>query len=730
MSMCMEVRWGFRNVVPALLFVLLPFPSAGQGASQQNEAPLLRTTTSEVLLDFVVRDKNGKIIRDLKPDEAQVFEDGVPQTVRHFELYNGQAEAAAPAAEASSSLANAQQSNAPAAPITVNELRDMSVVSVVIANLDPRERELTQDAMRDFVKNELVPNVYVGVFRMGINGLEYLQPYTNDGEKISRAVEEVTSSALAGGSSPNLGSNDSGRTMADVPGSAAGPLINPALGPGSGIQSILTGNWVRDLHDVYSSSIAMLAPLHNFVEAQAAIPGRKVVLLFMSGLSVSPDTAEALNNIISVANRANVTIYALSPSMGYGTLDSGRTMLQAAANASMGRQLSGATGGGRAVSPNEAVSFDLAEASIHANPIGNLAQLAEGTGGALLPDTLDMRRPLRQAMEGARVHYELTYSPANTSLDGAFRKIEVKVSRPNVTVFARSGYFAVPLMNGREIYPFEVATLKAINTTPDLHQFDMRTATMEFRPGRERNQLAFVFQAPTKDLTVATDEKWAMVHICVTALIKDSKGQVVSKISKDIPYDVPVKKKSELERGTVSFTAPFFLAPGHYTIETAAIDRQSMKASVSRTVLDVDEDSGFSMSDVSVVRSVDDIGGEANPFDPLEAGKGDVTPDLSDVVVADASGNLNFFAIAYPSAPVDASVKASLEIYQDNKLVMKNLPSTVPLDSNGAASMLASVPTAKLQAGRYEAHVLFQYKGERLMKKVDFTLAGASAASN
>jgi hypothetical protein len=50
----------------------------------------------------------------------------------------------------------------------------------------------------------------------------------------------------------------------------------------------------------------------------------------------------------------------------------------------------------------------------------------------------------------------------------------------------------------------------------------------------------------------------------------------------------------------------------------------------------------------------------------------------------------------------------------------------VPLDANGAASMLASVAAAKLPAGQYEADVIFQYKGEKLTKKVEFTLAAAA----
>src|SRR3954468_5378240 len=40
-------------------------------------APTIRTTASEVLLDIVVRDKHGKSVKNLKPAEVQIFEEGV-----------------------------------------------------------------------------------------------------------------------------------------------------------------------------------------------------------------------------------------------------------------------------------------------------------------------------------------------------------------------------------------------------------------------------------------------------------------------------------------------------------------------------------------------------------------------------------------------------------------------------------------------------------------------------
>ena len=76
-------------------------------------------------------------------------------------------------------------------------------------------------------------------------------------------------------------------------------------------------------------------------------------------------------------------------------------------------------------------------------------------------------------------------------------------------------------------------------------------------------------------------------------------------------------------------------------------------------------------------------------------------------------------------------MSVSFEIDQEGKPVMRSRPSPIPLDASASASILAKFPAAKLTpGGHYEAQITFEYKGERLMKKVDFTLAAQSAASN
>lgn len=715
-----------RRLIYPLLILPLALPA-------QEPELSLRTTTSEVLLDVVVRDKKAHIVRDLRPEEIQVFEDGVPQKQSRFEFLDGHE--APPTAAPAPATANSLPASTTAQPASVQELREASVVSIVVANLDPRGRKLALDTMHDFIKNEMRPNTYVGVYTIDVlTGLHNIQPYTNDAARVSAGMDSAVRAVFH--ERPKLTAQDSRDLTSDTafrPNTTDSeqPVTQQnasALGPAQLINQITETNEIGEMHEVYQDSMRYLSSLRTLVQAQAEIPGRKVVLLFSAGLPVHFDTAEQLQNVISAANRSTVSVYAVD-TRGYGQasdLDNSRNLLSTAAAASRRRQMSKVSGGDQTVTPMEVMAPEWAEGSIHGNTRENLAQLAEGTGGSLLSDSLDLRDPLRRAMEDVRTHYELSYSPANTFADGSFRKIEVKVSRPGVSVFARSGYYALPLLNGRQIYPFEMATMKAINARPQLHQFEFHASTFQFRPGPVHEQLVFAFEAPSQGLSITRDKEWAKIHVCVTALVKNEHGEVIEKISKDIPYQVPVEKTDDLQRGVVTFTAPFQLPPGRYMLETAVVDRESMKASVRRSALVVGQASGLSMSDVAVVRRVDAIQGPATASDPLEVGGGKVTPELLDVVSPETTEQVRFYAVAYPPAPVDAPVEVSMEIWRDGQVIVRTPASTVPPDPTGAASILAGIPLEKLPTGQYEAQVSFLYKGQKITRVVAFSVGAGS----
>jgi hypothetical protein len=59
-------------------------------------------------------------------------------------------------------------------------------------------------------------------------------------------------------------------------------------------------------------------------------------------------------------------------------------------------------------------------------------------------NTSNFDENIAQIVTSTSAYYLLGYAPANTALDGTYRRITVRVSRPDVDVHARPGYLAAP----------------------------------------------------------------------------------------------------------------------------------------------------------------------------------------------------------------------------------------------------------------------------------------------
>ncbi len=72
----------------------------------------------------------------------------------------------------------------------------------------------------------------------------------------------------------------------------------------------------------------------------------------------------------------------------------------------------------------------------------SLRVLADETGGFAAVNTNDIAGAFQRLVDDNSSYYVLGYYPTNDRRDGRYRKIEVKVNRPGVTVRARRGYVA------------------------------------------------------------------------------------------------------------------------------------------------------------------------------------------------------------------------------------------------------------------------------------------------
>src|SRR6266850_4414754 len=88
-----EVVQMSKVIAFVLLFVLVvtPLSTLGQTPSTQQGEEKIVAGTTEVVFDAVVKDKKGRPVKDLKSEDFQITEDGVPQEVRSFRLVAGDA---------------------------------------------------------------------------------------------------------------------------------------------------------------------------------------------------------------------------------------------------------------------------------------------------------------------------------------------------------------------------------------------------------------------------------------------------------------------------------------------------------------------------------------------------------------------------------------------------------------------------------------------------------------
>jgi VWFA-related protein len=720
--------------VPAQTKPQTQSPVASDAAPQAGAT--IRLTTHEVLLDLVVRDKRERLVSDLKAGDVEVYEDGVKQTPKSFQLVTGREQTA------TDERAKAAQAGTAQAAAGLNALREINLVSVVFTRMSPRSRDFAREAVIAFLKNQLLSNTLAAVYSLDYK-LNALQVYTNDLVALTKAADHASQGAYSQYATDNESVlNQLEVTINNVGGSINVTTgFNPAQSPQMALTTadstigegaILQAKMISDQRFLGSDNegIRTLEALRAFVRSQAQLPGRKTVILLGEGLPVPPERPEMLQSLIGAANGANVSFYAIDV-RGLSTKSStGQAVSELqnrAGKTGDSRTISSqdtSVPGADAVNSNTVFSATPGASSgadmhiddslllaLHADTQQSMRELADSTGGFLVANTNQIEQPMRRVMEDVREHYEIAYSPTSTNLDGHFRKIEVRLNRPGLKLQTRKGYFALPDTGGEPIRPFEEAALKVINAAKPPSAVAYSAGLLDFGPVGNRVLCVATFQVPQSGLTVTADpeKKTVRLHASVLGLMKDQKGQIVGKVSRDLNIEVPADQAEKLRQGDLIYTQWVELPPGLYTLESAVLDSEGDKAGVKRAAFEVPKPEQLTLSSISLVRRVDRASAERDPLNPLEYRGGKVVPALAGT--AKHGTDTSFYFVLYPASTsdgkVDLSVKpnVTVQFYLDGKLIADAVP---PLTWNETARAIPVFLAAQFEPGQYMVKVLVE----------------------
>jgi VWFA-related protein len=696
--------------VPSLFLTLA-------GAQDQPAAapgPTIRATATEVALDLVVRDKHGKLVKTLKPGDVQIYEDGVLQQIRSFRLAEGTSEEEAGAAKPGPGKP-AAGAQAPILP-----LRKVNLVCVVLHNqdnLDVSMKKFTVAAVQEFLLSHWQPDTWVGVFALG-SRLSVLYPFSANRNDLLRAAAQ----GFTGGTFQLARMADAvlnGTPNMDIVQGFA--TVTAKGGSGGAVETLQTGTLnnaaILDVQDETSLSASaqrgdLADQQREFGQIQGSqsidqmklmiaelgqLPGHKTVLMLSAGLP-SNGNPEQFDAVLNKARQADISVYALDTN----GLSQNSNVLAANTAVQYADSLSQQQG---VVTPDNMPVPDrnvnstgrvgqIAELARQDDYVHNavrssdtqapLRALSEGTGGFLIGGGNDLRKPFQHLIEDVGTHYEAVYRPTAYKYDGHLRKIEVKLARADLTVESRTGYFAVPDVGGAPLMPFEMAGLAALNNKPLPHTFDFRSAAYQFRPESETNQVGVAFELPAAKVTATAEpeQKAHRLHVAVVALVKDANGQIVAKFSQDSPFEIPDDKLAAVETLPITWTHPFNLPAGHYTVETAVLDREGKRVSASVLPLDNPERKGLGLSSVMLVRRVAPAGAEVDTANPFELITGRVVPLLNPALRQDAQPSVYF--VVYPDKASTETPMYGVQFLVDGKLVAEHTFTLPAADATGA----------------------------------------------
>ncbi len=553
-----------RVFVPAVVMTagaLMWLAGARLPASQQQ--PRFRSGVEAVLVDVSVLDADRRPVRGLAAADFTVIEDGRPQAITTFSAVDVPDDEA-PSAPWIRDVQPDVQTNA-------DLEADRRIVVLVMDDAVPmpaidvlRARALGSQAIDRLGPNDLAAVVFTMNQRHG-------QEFTHDRDRLRAAVSRFN------------GALDNALSM-DINGA---PVVMPF-----------------DRFDVAASSLyrATINTLRAVSEALAALPQRRKSILFV-GVGIPIDislagpaikigvteeggvephsrddtggvSSQLINEFLDVfraAQRANVNIYSLDP------------------------------GGLRP--PTSTRNALAGSTAVTANPgtlnAGFLEAMSFNTGGFAITNANDARAGIAQVFRENGSYYLLGYQPANDRADGRFRRIEVRVNRPGVTVRARGGYYEPrPLKAGTP--SAEPSSLeRAISAIVPKSDLGMQVAAAPFAiPGSRDTAVAIVaaLRQPTPQGMSRSVEN---VEVVVRAIGDDGK----LKASERLHVRLVVRPVAGEDTVCEVFSR-LDLKPGHYQLRVAADNAERVKSGSVYSELDVPDFNKASLSMSGALLSV------------------------------------------------------------------------------------------------------------------------------
>ena len=723
-------------VLGPLALLTTALHTGAQQLPAQRADGTVKSGVTAVLVDVVVRNKHGMPVRDLQPSEVEIVEDGATQTIDSFTpIFAAEVPPATTPTPALGPVAASVSTStipADANAATLSAAKLIPMTALVFDRLSPEGRQLAVKAARAYVsESDPLPSM-MGVFGIDLAFTPYA-PFTKDRETLDKALDriETRASATFGIDRERKAriENNAATTQqqADSAGSGGGGANQGSSGAAAQLAQ-MEANMMAGFEALErdEQGYASVNGLFAIIGAMRQLPGRKSIVLFSEGVAIPPAVHRLFLGVIDAANRANVSIYTMDAA-GLRP-ESEQAKIRDQVNQAGKRGLTSyASSPRRETTGNEPLTkaLELNEDVLRQDPHTGLGELAQGTGGLIFDSTNNLRTGFDRVASDLRNYYLIGYTPTNSAYDGTFRKIEVKVNRPGLTVAARKGYFAVRDTGGAPVNTWEAPALAALDRRPVPNAFPYRAGALQFPSKESPGLVPVVIDLKTAPLSFPTteDQKAFKSDFAVVVRFVDAQNKVVRKVSQHYEMSAALDKLDLAKNSDVIFYREPELAPGTYAMEAIVYDGPTSKASVRYATVEVpkDDPAKLRMSSLVIVKRSEKVGADEPKTGPLFVKDVLLYPNLGEDI-SKGHKEVGFFFTVYPGA-AGTKPEAVLELIQNGQpLAQVPLPLDAP-DASGRIQQVGRLPIDALAPGTYELRAIVKQGSEQVFRSATLHIA-------
>src|ERR1700678_1698103 len=690
----MNVNGHLRRFAAAALLALAVAGLRAQDQSQppqqdSQQAYTLKVNSDLCLTNFVVRDKKtGEGVRGLKASDFQVLENGKPQSIISFDFQS--VDQAAPLNEATingktpNTIMGNMNRN-----VTSEQLRNHRLIVMFfdITSMQPEDLERAQDAARDYINKKMQPADLVAVVSLD-QSLSLDQDFTANKQPLLNAVNKYSGTQGAGFQS---GATSTTNQVEDA----------TAFTPDE-----------QEYNDVNTDR--ELFAFEDIAHSLAYINEKKSLLYFSGGIQRDGiENQASLHAAINAAVRANMSIYSVDAR--------GLEAISPLGDASTG-SLRGTSGyNGAALQNNLDSNFNTQEV---------MATLSSDTGGKAFFDSNDFSPAFQRIQQDTSAYYVIGFRSTDSQKDGRYRKLTIKINRPDVKLEYRPGYYAPADYRHankdereRQLQEQLNSDLPATDVELYLQAYYFRSDTGAAAPRFSRPVSLIV---PGSQIPFVKGGDRSKATLDIIGELKNTAGQDMAEIRQTVK--LAIDDSQQVSRKNIQYTTNFSLPLGKYHLKFVVRENQTGRMGSFETDINLPDLKKFPLKLSSVVLSSQrSTAGKKDEDNPLTNGGFTWVPNVAHVFRADqhlyllyevydpasaqaagSAAKTGDASAAPAAAKAGMQVLTSIEFLQGTTKVFETPlveANSLNVPGRGAVAFAFDIPLDQLNAGLYICQV-------------------------